>query len=199
MNGIMAVRTPQKVDLPTDTLWEDASNLGLILNNYPQKTKLEIVERLKQVYEPVDEIQTRVEGGTIQIFLYEKGLPHPIPAIRLSQGTLRYLCLLTLLLHPNPPQLICLEEPETGLHPDVIHGVAQLLIEASQRTQLIVTTHSSSLISALSNIPESVIVCERESSGTTLRRLDRESLEGWLERYELGELWEKGVIGGTRW
>lgn len=193
-----ALRSPHRPDLPSSPLLEDLSNFSLVFNNLSYRTKAAIIEQLKEVCEGVEEIITQIEGGTVQTYFQERGLSSATPLIRISDGTLRYLFLLTLLNQKELPPLICLEEPESGLHPDVIHRVAELLIEASQRTQLIVTTHSSSLISALSNIPESVIVCERESSGTTLRRLDRESLEGWLERYELGELWEKGVIGGTR-
>lgn len=192
------LRSPQRPDLPGRPLLEDLSNFGLVFNNLPARIKSEITERLRQVYEGVEEIRTPIDGGAVQIWIQEQGLASPTPAARVSDGTLRYLFLLTLLKQPDPPPLICLEEPEMGLHPDLIHSVAELLIEASQRTQLIVTTHSSLLISALSNTPESVIVCERESSGTTLRRLEPERLAGWLERYELGELWEKGVFGGNR-
>jgi predicted ATPase len=192
-------RLPQRADLPTDVLWEDASNLGLILINYSSKTRGEIIESLKQVYEDIEEIQARVEGNTIQTFIQERGLSAPTPAIRLSDGTMRYLCLLTLLKQPTLPPILCIEEPEIGLHPDVIHTVAELLIEASQRTQLIVTTHSESLVSALVDAPESVVVCERDSSGTHLKRLDSERLKKWLEKYSLGELWMTGEIGGTRW
>ena len=192
------IRSAQRPDLPGRPLREDLSNFGLLLNNLPFRVKQQIADQLKVIYDGVEEVITQIDGGTVQTFIQEKGLASSTPLLRVSDGTLRYLFLLTLLNQPDPPSLICLEEPESGLHPDVIHKVAELLIDASQRTQLIVTTHSSSLISALSNIPESVIVCERETSGTTLRRLDRESLEAWLERYELGELWEKGVIGGTR-
>jgi predicted ATPase len=192
-------RLPQRTDLPTDVLWEDASNLGLILNNYPGKIRGEIIESLRQVYEDIEEIQTRVEGNTIQTFIKERELSAPTPAIRLSDGTLRYLCLLALLKQPKPLPILCIEEPEIGLHPDVIHTVAELLIEASQRTQLIVTTHSEQLVSALSDVPEAVIVCERDQDGTRLQRLDAESLQEWLEDYSLGDLWRKGELGGTRW
>src|SRR5260370_1406959 len=77
---------------------------------------------------------------------------------RLSDGTLRFLSLLTVLCDPDPAPLICLEEPELGLHPDIIRTIGELLVEASTRTQLIVTTHSSELISALGEVPESVVV-----------------------------------------
>lgn len=192
------LKSPHRPDMPSTPLLEDLSNFSLVFNNLSYRTKSAIIEQLNQVCEGVEEIITQIEGGTVQTYFQEKGLSSATPLARVSDGTLRYLFMLTLLNQKELPPLICLEEPETGLHPDVIHSVAQLLVEASQRTQLIVTTHSSSLVSALSDIPESVIVCERESSSTILRRLDRESLEGWLERYELGELWEKGVIGGTR-
>lgn len=192
-------RLPQRTDLPTDTLWEDASNLGLILNNYSTRTRQEILNQLKQVYPEAEEIHPIVQGNTVQIFIHEQGSSTPIPAIRLSDGTLRYLCLLILLKQPKLPPVLCIEEPETGLHPDVIHSIAELLIEASQRTQLIVTTHSEFLVSALSDIPEAVIVCERDENGTQLNRPDPESLKEWLERYSLGDLWMKGELGGTRW
>ncbi len=95
--------------------------------------------------------------------------------------------------------MICIEEPEFGLHPDIIPSIAELLIETSQRTQLIVTTHSDTLVSALSEVPEAVVVCERDDQGTKLRRLDPDNLKEWLERYRLGDLWAKGEIGGNRW
>lgn len=133
----------------------------------------------------------------MQIFIREEGLSQPIPANRLSDGTLRYLFLLALLLNPTPPPLICIEEPEIGLHPDILPTIAELLIEASQRTQLIVTTHSDALVSALP--PESVLVCERNEKGTHLRRLEPERLKNWLENYSLGDLWRMGEIGGNRW
>ena len=91
------------------------------------------------------------------------------------------------------------EEPELGLHPDIVPTVAELLIDAAQRTQLIVTTHSDALVSALSEIPEVIVVCDRSEQGTRLRRLDPENLKEWLERYRLGDLWAKGEIGGNRW
>ncbi|HEX6863349.1 MAG TPA: AAA family ATPase [Thermoanaerobaculia bacterium] len=195
------IRKPQGVNLPGDFLLEDASNLGLVVNNLQNRlaTKRLLLEKLKLFYEEVEDVGTSVQGGTIQVFFHERGLKSPVPAACLSDGTLHYLCLLTILLHPEPPPLICLEEPELGLHPDIIPTVAELLIEASQRTQLIVTTHSEMLVSALSGIPESVVVCERDDRGTNLRRLDPEKLKEWLEHYRLGDLWAKGEIGGNRW
>jgi predicted ATPase len=106
---------------------------------------------------------------------------------------------MALLLDPTPPPLICIEEPELGLHPDILPTIAEMLIEASQRTQLIVTTHSDSLVSALSQYPESVVICERDDTGSHLRRLEPDKLKDWLENYTLGDLWRMGEIGGNRW
>ncbi len=122
-----------------------------------------------------------------------------IPATRLSDGTLRYLCLLAILLHPNPPPVIGIEEPELGLHPDILPTIAELLRKASERTQLFVTTHSDTLVSALSDTPECILVCESTPDGTTMKRLEAEPLREWLEKYSLGEIWRMGDIGGNRW
>ncbi len=199
-DGPNSMRRAQQPDLPTDFLEEDGRNLSLVLNDLQYRGALEtIVEKLKVVYEDVESISVRVAGGTVQTFLRERGMSSAIPAARLSDGTLRYLCLLTILYHPTPPPLICLEEPEIGLHPDLISGLAEMLREASQRTQIIVTTHSDLLVSKFSDTPEAVVVCERTPTGTTLKRLEAKALETWLEEYSLGEVWLKGGIGGTRW
>jgi predicted ATPase len=194
------LRKPQKTDDPDDFLLKDARNLGLVLNDLHHRSQGKLlIKHLKKFYDAADEINTKVQGGTIQIFINENSLQQSIPAVRLSDGTLRYLCLLTILCHPSPPPLICLEEPELGLHPDILPTIADLLIEASQRTQLVVTTHSDTLVSALTEIPEAVLVCERDDTGSHLCRLEAESLKEWLKNYSLGELWRMGEIGGTRW
>ncbi len=193
-----SLRRPQSVDLPDDFLLEDASNLSLVLNDlHLKRANKKIVNNLKEFYNEVEDYSTKIQGGTVQIFIHEEGLSQPIPATRLSDGTLRYLCLLTILCHPSPPPLVCIEEPELGLHPDVLHTVAKLLIEASQRTQLIVTTHSDILVDALSETPEAILVCERDADGTHFRRLERDILKEWLEKYSLGELWRMGEIGAV--
>jgi len=192
-------RLPQKPDLPEDFLLEDASNLGLVLNDlqHHSETKRIILERLARFHEGIEDLSTKIHGGTVQVFLHERGLKHPIPATRMSDGTLRYICLLAVLCHPSPPRIVCIEEPELGLHPDVLPDIAQMLIEASHRTQLFVTTHSDVLVSELSQVPESVLVCEQGNEGTELRRLEQNQLEAWLEKYSLGELWRMGEIGGV--
>jgi predicted ATPase len=156
------------------------------LQNRPD-VKREIVERLQSFHDSVTDVTTKIQGGTVQIFLHEKELKHPVPATRLSDGTLRYLCLLVVLCHPEPPPVVCIEEPELGLHPDIIPEVARLLVEASARTQLFVTTHSDMLVDALTDTPEAIIVCEKVDGSTRLQRLDADRLKPWLEKYRLGE------------
>lgn len=192
-------REPQKADMRNDRLEEDFSNLGLFLNRLRRtpKAKKAILEGLHDLYEEVSDFDVSVEGGTVQVFFTEGDFT--IPATRLSDGTLRYLCLLAILCDPQPPALICIEEPELGLHPDILPKLADRLIEASQHTQLIITTHSDILVDAMTERPEVVVVCERHEGRTEMRRLKREDLAVWLEKYRLGQLWTKGQLGGTRW
>lgn len=194
-----APRLPQKADLPNDMLEPDSSNLGLVLNRLRRDpaVKQRLLTALQALYSGIDDYDVQIEGGTVQVFFHEGRFT--VPATRLSDGTLRYLCLLAVLCHPNPPPLICIEEPELGLHPDVLPTLAELLKEASTRTQLIVTTHSDVLVDAMSDQPECVLVAEKTDAGTTLTRLDAEKLKPWLEKYRLGQLWTRGEIGGTRW
>ncbi len=95
-----------------------------------------------------------VSGGRVQFYLHEAGFGTPIPATRLSDGTIRFVALLATLLAPSPPPLICIDEPELGLHPDAVSLVSDLIVDASERTQLIVATHSDALVSALSHQPD---------------------------------------------
>jgi predicted ATPase len=195
-----AARLPQPTDLPSDFLLPDASNLALVLHDLGQTSakREELIAFLRRFYEPARFIATKLQGGTLQLYVEEEG-GRLIPATRLSDGTLRFLSLLAILCHPNPPPVIGIEEPELGLHPDILPTVAELLRKASERTQLFVTTHSEALVSALSDTPQSILVCEGTPDGTTMKRLDAEQLKQWLVDYSLGELWRMGEIGGNRW
>ena len=192
-------RLPQKADLPNNFLLEDGKNLGLMLSRLKlePKAKERFLKALRKLYAGVKDFEVSIEGGTVQVFLQEDDIT--MPATRLSDGTLRYLCLLAVLYHPDPPPLVCIEEPELGLHPDILPGLGELLREASECFQLIVTTHSDVLVDSLTDTPESVVVCEKHDGQTHLQRLDKNKLAYWLERYRLGELWKSGELGGTRW
>lgn len=192
-------RLPQKADLPNEMLEPDASNLGLVLNRLRREpaVKQRLLQGLRVLYDGIDDYDVQIEGGTVQVFFHEGNFT--VPATRLSDGTLRYLCLLAILCHPSPPPLVCIEEPELGLHPDVLPTLADLLKEAAERTQLIVTTHSDVLVDAMTDRPEDVLIAERGPQGTSLTRLDADKLKPWLGKYRLGQLWTRGELGGTRW
>ncbi len=185
---------------PGEHLEEDGSNLALVLNRLePTGVRDRIAERLGDLVDGFEKLFTIAERGAMFLRIRERNLGL-IPATRLSDGTLRFLCLMAALFDPDPPPLICIEEPEIGLHPDALQLVAEALREASERTQIIVTTHSEALVDALSADPESVLVCEKDlDNSTRIQRLEADRLARWLERYRLGELWRKGEIGGNRW
>jgi predicted ATPase len=190
---------PQPADLPNDYLAEDGSNLGLVLNRLKQApgVRAALLENLRALYSGIEDVDVLIQGNTVQVFVHESG--RVIPATRLSDGTLRWLSLLCILLHPSPPPLVCIEEPELGLHPDLIPTLAKLLRAASARMQLVVTTHSDGLVDALTDTPESVVVCEKVEGITQCRRLSKQKLKLWLKKYSLGTLWRTGEIGGNRW
>lgn len=201
MGRASSARDAARTDGPSDFLSEDFGNLALVLNNLQNGPAFETVEsNLNRFYESYERVLVNIQAARAELMIREKGLSSSLPATRLSDGTLRFLALMAILCHPEPPPLVCIEEPELGLHPDMIPMVAELLESASARTQLVVTTHSVKLINALSNAPESVVVCTLDpGEGTRFDRLSREDLAPWLERFELGELWEMGEIGGNRW
>ena len=192
-----ALRQPQRADLLAHWLFPDFSNLALVLNQIEHKSGPIFNEHLKRFFPRFERMSTVISGGTVQFYLHESGFRAPIPATRLSDGTIRFIALLATLLAPLPPSLVCIEEPELGLHPDAVALLADLLVESSQRMQLVVTTHSDALVSALTNQPAAIVACERPGAGTVLRRLDPEKLASWLDDYLLGDLWRMGELGAN--
>ena len=197
-------RREQSAHKRADFLSEGGDNLASVLSKIRPRVKQELSLSLQKLYSGISDIQISVDGGNVFLFLVEEtdddeGPGCEIPATRLSDGTLRYLSLLAILLHPDPPPIVAIEEPELGLHPDVLPHIAELLVRASQRTQLVVTTHSRMLVDALSDYPSSVLVCEKERGESHIERLDQATLKVWLEKYTMGDLWSKGQIGGNRY
>ena len=191
------LRQPQPADLPEDRLLPDSRNLALVLNQIEHTGEARLNQLLRQFFPRFERMSTRISGGAVQFYLHESGFRAPIPATRLSDGTIRFIAILATLLSPSPPPLVCIEEPELGLHPDAVALLADLLVDASERTQLVVTTHSDALVSALTNQPDAIVACERPGPGTVLRRLDPERLASWLADYGLGDLWRMGELGAN--
>ncbi len=193
-----AWRREQTAHGRSDMLSDGGENLALVLSKIRSRVKNELVESLRRLFDGIEDIHLTVDGGNVLLFLEETG-GREIPATQLSDGTLRYLSLLAILLHPDPPPLVAIEEPELGLHPDVMPHIADLLVRASSRSQLIVTTHSRMLVEALTDHPSSVVVCAKENGESRFERLDQSALKAWLEKYTLGDLWSMGELGGNRW
>jgi predicted ATPase len=195
-----ALRQAQPANLPSDALLPTIVNLGLVLNDLEHHdTWPRFLEYMQRFLPRFKRLTTKVQGGSVQIYLHEDGLKTPIPATRLSDGTIRFLALMAVLLHPKKVPLVCIEEPELGLHPDALAIIAELLVEAKARTQVIVTTHSDVLVSALTDEADSVLVSDYVGGGTEFRRLESAKLKHWLEKYRLGEIWRIGKLGGNLW
>jgi predicted ATPase len=196
-------RDTQPVGLESTHLAEDTRNLAHVLKAWRDRGEQAVFDQLvlllRKFYEPVKDVDVELLGNSLRIMVKEDGLSSRTPATRLSDGTLRWLMLLIVLLDPVPPPVICIEEPELGLHPDMIPTLADLLRDASTRTQLILTTHSRALVECFSDDPESVCVCEKFDGATEIKRLEADRLKVWLEKYSLGQLWMSGEIGGNRW
>lgn len=175
-------------------------NLALVLNGFQGTSAHDrIREVLAELKDSYRDYITRVAFGRVGLELKEAPFDRPLPAGRLSDGTLRFLALAAILLHPKPSPLICLEEPELGMHPDMIRLVASMIVEASKKTQLIITTHSEHLLSALENDFDALFAFDAGPDGSSVRRFSREDFEGWRAEHSLGELWTSGELGGNRW
>ena len=135
-----------------------------------------------------------VAAGTITMTWKDKNFSKPIYMHQLSEGTLRFLWLVTLLQSPDLTAVTLIDEPEVSLHPELLRLLAGVMREASQKTQLIVATHSDRLIHFLH--PEEVLICDTEDGLTTMRWGDSFDLKHWLEEYSLDQLWAMNLIGG---
>lgn len=124
----------------------------------------------------------------------QKGSDYPLKPQQLSDGTLRFICLTTALLQPNPPSTIIIDEPELGLHPYAIEILAELIKSVSRKTQLIISTQSPSLVDYFE--PEDIIVVNREKGASSFKRLNKGELAVWLDDYSLGDLWRKNIVTG---
>ena len=182
------------------TLSESMDDLALALNSLEKTAAHDkirtLLQELKETYR---DFVTRIIFGRVGLELVEAPFEIPLPADRLSDGTLRFLALAAILFQPNPPPLICLEEPELGMHPDMIRMVAKMIVEAAAKTQLIVSTHSEYLLSALQDDFDVLFAFDNGLTGSVVRRFTKDEYKNWQEEHTLGELWTSGELGGNRW
>ncbi|MDX2138691.1 MAG: AAA family ATPase [Chloroflexota bacterium] len=183
-----------------EALRADASNLAAFLYRL-RETQVPYYQRIVAAVQSVApffaDFRLRpnpLNPDTIRLEWREKGSDSYFNANMLSDGTLRYICLATLLLQPVYPSVIVIDEPELGLHPYAIQRLMGLLRTAAASTQVIVSTQSVPLVNQC--MPEDLVIVEREDAQSIFRRLQPDALDTWLEEYALGDAWEKNLLGG---
>lgn len=195
-----AIRRPI---LPTSgkRLLEDGSNLTQILNNIKINFKKEfqnITDALNEVNENYNGIDFNILSNNIELTIDEKKLDSAVHVSSISDGTLRYLCLLAILFNPVRGALICIDEPELGLHPDMIINISKAVQVASESSQVIVSTHNENLLNYFEI--ENIRVFEKdEQNSTQVNSFTRKQFEGWYDKFAVGEMWKQGDIGGIRY
>ena len=184
-------------------LFYDAANLAAFLyrlkQNY-EKNYVEIVQTIQLIAPYFDDfVLEPQEGNEEQIILKwrQKGCEDIFNASQLSDGTLRFICITTLLLQPHDlqPATIIIDEPELGLHPYAITIFAEMVNQLSDEKQIIISTQSVELLNEFS--ADDVVIVNRSENGSQFIRLDPDQLQEWLENdYALGDLWKKNILGG---
>ena len=189
----------------TDCLLSDAGNLPAFLyamkNNYPKYYR-RIVQHIQTMIPQFRDFRlTPSQNNPNRIFLNwigERGDDYLFGPHQLSDGSLRYISLATLLLQPKAtmPDVIVLDEPELGLHPAAITSLAEMIALAKQNCQIVLATQSSSLANLFSVDDIVIVEYNKRDNESTYRRLDKMALNDWLKDYSIEELWEKNVLGG---
>lgn len=181
-------------------LRRDGSNIASFLyylktKHFKHFTRIEkTIQSIAPFFERFVLEPDRLYEDQIRLEWREKGYPDSyFNAFHLSDGTLRFICLATLLMQPEPPETIIIDEPELGLHPVAVSKLAALVRKASEKTQVILSTQSINLVDQFD--PEDVVVTDRTENGSEFKRLSSEELKSWLEEYSLGDLWGKNIIG----
>ncbi|NOX47473.1 MAG: AAA family ATPase [Chlorobi bacterium] len=183
-------------------LLPDGSNLPQILNTIKISHKREyqnIVERLNDVNENFRGFDFHFLGsGNFELMLDESGLDSAIHVTNISDGTLRYLCLLSILYNPERGRFICIDEPEVGLHPDMSLNITKAIKESSMESTMLITTHSENILDAFE--VEHVRVFEKKPDNSSIvNSFETKDFEKWYDEYNLGKMWRQGDIGGNRW
>jgi predicted ATPase len=193
----------RKPSLPTSEkrLLSLGANLAQVINTIKINNKSDynrIIEYLKEVNPFFSEIDFNFIGGNIELMLSEVGLEGSIHVSNISDGTLHYLCLLSILLNNNRGRLVCIDEPETGLHPDMLDGISSLLKEKGSETQFIISTHSDNLLNKFG--VDDILVFEKGLSNSSIvGKFKEEDFSGWYSEFFPGKMWRMGDLGGNRW
>ncbi len=193
-----SMRRLQKVE-DNEYLRFDASNIAPFLLNLREKENRSyqnIVDTVRLIAPFFNDFLLKPNSNDmVSLSWIQKGSDYPMRSHQFSDGTIRFICLATALLQPYPPSTIIIDEPELGLHPYAIEILAELIKSTSNKTQLIVSTQSPSLLSNF-NLSD-IVVVNRKDGATEYERLNENDFSDWLEEYSLGDLWEKNVISGA--
>lgn len=179
-------------------LRSDGANLAAYLYKLQQQNILaynRIEAVIKSIAPYFDHFDLQPNGEFIRLNWRQKNTDIYLDASDLSDGTLRFIALCTLLAQPDPPNTIIIDEPELGLHPYAISVLASLVKTVRKPTQVILSTQSVNLVNEFE--PEDVIIVENRENESIFKRLEKDTLADWLEEYTLSELWNKNVLGGN--
>ncbi len=184
-----------------EKLRSDAANIAPFLLKLKEENKeayTEIVKTCQLVMPYFDDFilkpQKYGQKTKVSLSWNTKGSDYPMQSYHLSDGSIRFICLATALLQPEPPATLIIDEPELGLHPQAIDILAELIESASKRTQIIIATQSPALLNNFA--VEDILVVKREDGASVFERLNPDDYKVWLEDYSVGELWTKSVISG---
>ncbi len=180
---------------------DDAGNIApflLMLKNNHFEAYKKIINAIKLAIPFFDDfiLEPRKFGDATKVNLswYQKGSDYPMQPYHFSDGSIRFICLTTVLLQPNPPETIIIDEPELGLHPSAIALLAELIQVAASKTQVIIATQSPELINYFAI--DDIITATRKNNASHFERLKENDYSEWLEDYSVGELWCKNIIQG---
>ena len=180
-----------------DRLMAQGDNLAAFLYGIRETEAFTRIVRTIQRVAPYfqDFIFQPEANDLIRLRWKHKGSDDYFDANMLSDGTLRFICLATLLLQPNLPTIILLDEPELGLHPFAMQLLAALMRSASEKTQIIASTQSVTLANQFGW--QDMVVVDQIDNASVFRRLQETEVAEWLKSYKLGDVWEMNVLGGT--
>jgi len=191
------IKKPQSI-FDNKTLRFDGSNLASFLlklkdyNNFLYKQIISSIQLIAPYFDDFSLIPDK--NDNVRLLWKQKKVDKLFKPQVLSDGTLRFICLTTVLLQPIHPETLIIDEPELGFHPQAIAILAELIKARSEDTQLIIATQSPDLISYFE--PEDIIIVDRKYNQSTFKRLSAKQLAAWLEDFTLGELWEKNILSG---
>lgn len=180
----------------------DGGNLAQIINTINNKHKSlfrNLNETLKDVNENFRGFDFNILGsGMFELMLDEEGLDSSVHVAHISDGTLRFLCLMAIFFNPDRGKFVSIDEPETGLHPDMMHSITSCIKEVATNSVFLIATHHEDIVSAFDI--RNIRVFEKDSHNLSIvMKFTEEDFKNWYDEFSAGKMWRKGDIGGNRW